>query len=90
MGMTLSQKILADKAGLREVCAGQLITAKLDLVLGNDITSPVAIGELEKAGKSGVLTTTKWLSLWTTLFPIKTLNRRNSAKSAATLRTKKT
>ena len=54
MGMTLSQKILADKAGLREVCAGQLITAKLDLVLGNDITSPVAIGELEKAGKSGV------------------------------------
>ncbi len=54
MGMTLSQKILADKAGLREVTAGQLITAKLDLVLGNDITSPVAIGELEKAGKSGV------------------------------------
>lgn len=59
MGMTLSQKILADKAGLREVCAGQLITAKLDLVLGNDITSPVAIGELEKAGKSGVFDNNK-------------------------------
>ncbi len=54
MGMTLSQKILADKAGLNRVEAGQLITAKLDLVLGNDITSPVAIKELEKAGKSGV------------------------------------
>ena len=50
MGMTLSQKILADKAGLNRVEAGQLITAKLDLVLGNDITSPVAIKELEKAG----------------------------------------
>lgn len=54
MGMTLSQKILADKAGLACVQAGQLVTAKLDLVLGNDITSPVAIKELEKAGRSGV------------------------------------
>ena len=54
MGMTLSQKILADKAGLEEVKPGQLVTAKLDLVLGNDITSPVAINELNKAGKSGV------------------------------------
>ena len=54
MGMTLSQKILADKAGLDAVVAGQLITAKLDLVLGNDITSPVAINELQKAGKTDV------------------------------------
>lgn len=54
MGMTLSQKILADKAGLNSVTAGQLITAKLDLVLGNDITSPVAINELDKAGRTGV------------------------------------
>lgn len=50
MGMTLSQKILAAKAGLKSVVAGQLVTTKLDLVLGNDITSPVAINELDKAG----------------------------------------
>lgn len=50
MGMTMTQKILAHHAGLPEVRAGQLIRAKLDLVLGNDITSPVAINEFEKAG----------------------------------------
>ena len=43
MGMTLTQKILAAHAGLPEVKAGQLINAKLDIVLGNDITTPVAI-----------------------------------------------
>ncbi len=48
MGMTMTQKILADHAGLPEVTAGQLIEAKLDLVLGNDITSPVAIHEMDK------------------------------------------
>ena len=46
----MTQKILAAHAGLESVVAGQLIEAKLDLVLGNDITSPVAINELEKAG----------------------------------------
>ncbi len=50
MGMTMTQKILAAHAGLNTVKAGQLIKAKLDLVLGNDITSPVAINEFEKAG----------------------------------------
>lgn len=48
MGMTMTQKILAAHAGLTEVKAGQLIEADLDLVLGNDITSPVAIHEMEK------------------------------------------
>ena len=48
MGMTMTQKILAQAAGLSEVHAGQLIEAKLDLVLGNDITSPVAIGEMDR------------------------------------------
>lgn len=48
MGMTMTQKILAAHAGLDEVKAGQLIEADLDLVLGNDITSPVAIHEMEK------------------------------------------
>lgn len=48
MGMTMTQKILASHAGLDYVTAGQLIEADLDLVLGNDITSPVAIHEMEK------------------------------------------
>ena len=50
MGMTMSQKILAYHAGLESVKAGQLINAELDMVLGNDITSPVAVKEFEKAG----------------------------------------
>lgn len=48
MGMTMTQKILAAAAGLDKVEAGQLIEAELDLVLGNDITSPVAIHEMDK------------------------------------------
>ena len=50
MGMTLSQKILAEHAGLKEVKAGQLINAKIDLALANDITAPVAIKEFKKTG----------------------------------------
>ena len=50
MGMTMTQKILAAHAGLPAVAAGQLIQAKLDMVLGNDITTPVAINEFKKAG----------------------------------------
>ncbi len=48
MGMTMTQKILAAHAGLKQVVAGQLIEADLDLVLGNDVTAPVAIHEMEK------------------------------------------
>lgn len=54
MGMTMTQKILAAHAGLPEVKAGQLIEANLDLVLGNDVTSPVAIGEMKKMKVDGV------------------------------------
>ncbi len=54
MGMTMSQKILAAHAGLAEVKAGQLIEANLDLVLGNDITSPVAIKEMKKMDRKTV------------------------------------
>ena len=50
MGMTMSQKILAAHAGLDKVQAGELIEAKLDLVHGNDITTPVAIKEFNKIG----------------------------------------
>ncbi|NCD06509.1 MAG: 3-isopropylmalate dehydratase large subunit [Spirochaetia bacterium] len=54
MGMTMSQKLLAQKAGLDSVRAGQLIMANVDLVLGNDITAPVAIKEFDKFGKKDV------------------------------------
>lgn len=54
MGMTMTQKILAAHAGLDKVEAGQLIEADLDLVLGNDITSPVAIKEMDKMKVDGV------------------------------------
>lgn len=54
MGMTMTQKILADHAGLDKVTAGQLIEARLDIVLGNDVTSPVAINEMNRFGKTSV------------------------------------
>ena len=54
MGMTMTQKILAAHAGLDKVEAGQLIRADLDMVLGNDITTPVAVNEFEKAGFDGI------------------------------------
>ncbi len=54
MGMTITEKILASAAGLKEVHPGQLIMANLDMVLGNDITSPVAIKEFPKFGKDHV------------------------------------
>ena len=54
MGMTMTQKILAAHAGLAEVKAGQLIEADLDLVMGNDITAPVAINEMKKMNNQNV------------------------------------
>ena len=54
MGMTMTQKILAAHAGLDHVEAGQLILVNLDRVLGNDITSPVAIREFNKLGTDHV------------------------------------
>ena len=59
MGMTMTQKILAAHAGLQKVVAGQLIEAKLDLVLGNDITAPVAIKEFAKIGVDKVFDKSK-------------------------------
>lgn len=59
MGMTMTQKILAHGAGLEYVKPGQLIKAKLDMVLGNDITTPVAINEFEKAGFDGIFDKSK-------------------------------
>ena len=54
MGMTMTQKILASKTDLKEVHAGQFIEARLDLALGNDITTPVAIREFKRTGRNEV------------------------------------
>ncbi|MBT3318727.1 MAG: 3-isopropylmalate dehydratase large subunit [Clostridia bacterium] len=54
MGMTMTQKILASKAGMDEVHAGQFIEANIDLALGNDITTPVAINEFNRSGRAKV------------------------------------
>ena len=54
MGMTMTQKILAAHAGLDSVKAGDLIEAKLDIVLGNDVTTPVAVSVFDKAGFKSV------------------------------------
>lgn len=54
MAMTMSEKILAAHAGLKEVHPGQLIEAKLDIVMSNDVTTPMAVSEFKKIGKSRV------------------------------------
>ncbi len=59
MGMTMTQKILAAHAGLESVAAGQLISAKLDMILGNDITTPVAVNEFKKFGFDSVFDKSK-------------------------------
>ena len=82
MGMTMTQKILAKHAGLDSVKAGDLIEADLDLVLGNDITSPVAIKELAKFKNKEVFNKDKFL---TTLFLIKILSLQSIVKWFASL-----
>ena len=74
MGMTMTQKILAAHAGLESVKAGQLIMADLDLVLGNDITSPVAINEFEKNGFNGVFDKDKIAIVLDHFTPCKDIN----------------
>lgn len=59
MGMTMTQKILAAHSHKDSVVAGEIIMADLDMVLGNDITSPVAITEFKKAGKEAVFDQSK-------------------------------
>lgn len=72
-------KILAKHAGLDSVVAGQLIEAKLDMVLGNDVTSPVAINEMTKFDKNSVLTGLRFLLLWTILLLTRIFNLRKTA-----------
>ena len=86
MGMTMTQKILAAHAGLDQVVAGQLINAKLDIVLGNDITTPVAVNEFNKAGFTDVFDKDRVAKCLTTLYLIKTLRQQNNLKLAVNLR----
>ena len=78
MGMTMTQKILAAHAGLDNVVAGQLINAKLDIVLGNDITTPVAVNEFKKAGFTSVFDKDK----------VKIIDYKYSALTAESLKNK--
>lgn len=85
MGMTMTQKILAAHAGLDSVSAGQLIEADLDLVLGNDITSPVAIHEIDKMKVEGVFNKDKSHLLWITLHQTRTSSQQNTVNVFASL-----
>ena len=85
MGMTMTQKILAAHAGLDHVEAGQLIEANLDLVLGNDITSPVAIHEMEKLDKQTVFDRIRLHWLWIILSQIKILSQLKIVSAAVIL-----
>ncbi|MCD8357919.1 MAG: 3-isopropylmalate dehydratase large subunit [Oscillospiraceae bacterium] len=84
MAMTMTQKILARHAGLAEVSAGQLIEADVDFTLANDITGPVAIREMEKAGFDGVFDRTKIALVMDHFVPNKDIN---SAQQALECRT---
>lgn len=85
MAMTMTQKILAAHAGLEEVHAGQLIRTRLDLVLGNDITSPVAINEFEKAGFEQVFDKSKIAMVMDHFTPNKDIKAATQCKQAAPL-----
>lgn len=84
MGMTMTQKILASHAGLEKVEAGQLIMAKLDLVLGNDITSPVAINEFNKNGFGKVFDNTKIAMVMDHFVPNKDIKAAQQTKQCRT------
>ncbi|MCD7903580.1 MAG: 3-isopropylmalate dehydratase large subunit [Oscillospiraceae bacterium] len=79
MAMTMTQKILARHAGLEEVSTGQLIEADVDFTLANDITGPVAIREMEKAGFDGVFDRTKIALVMDHFVPNKDINSAQQA-----------
>ena len=84
MSMTMTQKILAHHAGLSEVRPGQLIRAKLDMVLGNDITSPVAINEFEKAGFDQVFDKSRVVMIMDHFAPNKDIKAATQCKQCRT------
>ena len=84
MGMTMTQKILAAHAGLDKVEAGQLISARLDLVLANDITGPVSIDEFEKAGFENVFDKSKVALVMDHFVPNKDIKSAEQCKKCRT------
>lgn len=80
MGMTITEKILASHAGLDKVVPGQLIRAKVDICLGNDVTSPVAIKEFEKIGVSKVFDKDKVAMVPDHFLPAKDIQSATMAK----------
>ncbi len=84
MGMTMTQKILAARAGLDKVVPGQLIKAKLTLVLGNDITTPVAINEFEKNGFDSVFDREKIALVMDHFIPNKDIKAAQQSKQCRT------
>lgn len=80
MGMTITEKILADHAGLDKVKAGDLITAKVDITLANDITGPVAIEEFEKIGVNKVFNTERTVFVSDHFTPNKDIKSAENAK----------
>ena len=81
MAMTMTQKILAAHAGLPEVTPGQLIQADLDIVLGNDITTPVAVNEFQKAGFDGVYDSEKVVIVLDHFVPNKDIKAAQQSKT---------
>jgi len=84
MGMTMTQKILAGHAGLEKVVAGQLIEANLDLVLGNDITAPVAINEFNSAKSKSVFNKSKIALVMDHFTPNKDIKAAEQCKAVRT------
>jgi len=84
MGMTMTEKILATHCGRVSVQADQLIMAKLDIVLGNDITAPVAINEFEKAGFSKVFDTEKIVLVMDHFVPCKDIKSATQVQQVRT------
>ncbi len=82
MGMTMTQKILAHHAGLENVKAGDLIEAKLDIVLGNDVTTPVAVKVFDKAGFTSVFDNEKIAIVLDHYTPCKDIKSADLCKTA--------
>lgn len=84
MGLTMTQKILAAHAGMDEVKAGQLIEVNLDMILGNDITSPVAINEFERFGFDQVFDPAKITMVMDHFAPNKDIKAAQQCKACRT------
>ncbi len=84
MGMTMTQKILADHAGLESVKAGQLIMASLDMVLANDITGPVSVAEFDNAGFEQVFDKSKISLVMDHFVPNKDIKSAEQCKACRT------